>query len=132
MTVNAGLPALEEAAAERSVRYDIHHLPELVFNMMGFSAFQKLAAFHARRQSHYSDCLNAITMDPKELADQCYQTGGVCVIAPWNKLKNKLAWPRQMGRDGSKKPPEPADIIRKLVTEIGQVGCCKEMRCVSG
>lgn len=115
------LPALEEASAERSVRYDIHHLPELVFNMMGFSAFQKLAAFHTRRQSHYSDCLNSITMDPKELADQCYQTGGVCVIAPWSKLKNKLAWPRQTGRDGSKKPPEPADILRKLVTEIGQV-----------
>ena len=62
-----------------------------------------------------------LARDPKELADQCYQTGGVCVIAPWSKLKQKLGWPRQVGKDGSKRPPEPADVIRKLVTEIGQV-----------
>ena len=68
------------------MRYDIHRLPELVFkcatvpvgidcfpltplfslslllSMMGFTAFQQLAAFHARRQSHYSDALNNIVM----------------------------------------------------------------------
>lgn len=90
---------------------------------MGFAAFQQLASFHTRRQSHYQDVLYNISIDPKELADQCYQTGGVCVIAPWNRLKQKLAWPRQAGRDGSKRPPEPADVIRKLVTEIGQIDC---------
>lgn len=51
------LQALEEAAAERSVRYDIHRLPELVFGMMGFAAYQKLSSFHARRQTHYQDVL---------------------------------------------------------------------------
>lgn len=51
------LQALEESAAERSVRYDIHRLPELVFGMMGFAAYQKLSAFHARRQTHYQDVL---------------------------------------------------------------------------
>jgi hypothetical protein len=119
--VSAELHALEESAAERSVRYDIHRLSELVFNMMGFSAFQQLAAFHARRQSHYQDALNDIVLDPKELADQCYQTGGVCVIAPWNRLKQKLGWPRHAAKDGSQRPPEASDVMRKLTTEIGQV-----------
>lgn len=91
--------------------------------MMGFAAYQKLRTFHQSRQTHYQDVLNAITMNPKELADQCYQTGGVCVISPWNKLKNKLAWPRQAGRDGSKKPPEPTDVLRKVGSEIGQIDC---------
>lgn len=117
------LPALEESAAERSTRYDLHRLPELVFNMMGFAAFQQLAAFHSRRQTHYQDVLNNITIDPKELADQCYQTGGVCVVSPLSKLKNKLAWSSKSSRDGSKRPPEPADVLRKLVTEIGQIDC---------
>lgn len=54
------LSALEEAAAERSVRYDIHRLPELVFSMMGFSAYQKLSSFHSRRQAHYQDVLKCV------------------------------------------------------------------------
>ncbi|CEH16789.1 BTB/POZ fold [Ceraceosorus bombacis] len=117
------LPALEEAAAERSVRYDIHRLPELVFNLMGFAAYQKLAAFHTRRQQHYQDTLNSITVDPKELESQCYQTGGVCIISPLTKLKQKLAWPRQANRDGSRKPIESRDVMTKLLTEIGQIDC---------
>lgn len=70
-------------------------------------------------------------MDPKELADQCYQTGGICVVGPWQKLKTKLAWPRQTGRDGSRRPPEPTDVLRKVVTEIGQIDCgtCAKALC---
>jgi hypothetical protein len=118
------LPALEEAAAERSVRYDIHRLPELVFSLMGFSSFSRLSEFHARRQGHYQDALNSIVMDPKVLESQCFQTGGICCIAPWSHLRTKLAWPRVADKDGSKKPPEPADVLRKVITEIGQIGGC--------
>ncbi|PWN31851.1 uncharacterized protein FA14DRAFT_182638 [Meira miltonrushii] len=121
--VQYNLPTLEAAAAERSVRYDVNKIPELIFNMMGFTAFQRLASFHAKRQEYYQDMLNALSIDPKEVADQCYQTGGVCVVTPLARLKQTLAWPRQVGRDASKRAPEPADVLRKIITEIGQIDC---------
>lgn len=64
-----------------------------------------------------------ICIDPKELADQCYQTGGVCAVGPWNKIKQRLQWPRQAGRDGIKKPPEASAVLRALFMEIGSVDC---------
>lgn len=121
--VQYNLPTLEAAAAERSVRYDVNKIPELIFNMMGFTAFQRLASFHAKRQEYYQDMLNALSIDPKEVADQCYQTGGVCVVTPLARLKQTLAWPRQVGRDATKRAPEPADVLRKIITEIGQIDC---------
>lgn len=117
------LQALEESAAERSVRYDIHRLPELVFSMMGFSSYQKLSAFHAARQTHYQDVLNNIGMDPNALADQCYQSGGTCAIAPWNKLKVKLQSGGKSRKGQQKRALEPTDVLKLLVTEISQIDC---------
>lgn len=84
------LPALEEAAAERSVRYDVNSLPDVLFSMLGFSVYKKLAAFHAKRQSHYTDTLNSIEFDPDVLAEKCNYATGVCSIGPWNRLKSKV------------------------------------------
>ncbi|PWN27299.1 hypothetical protein BDZ90DRAFT_174980 [Jaminaea rosea] len=123
VSVQYKLHALEEAAAERSVRYDLFKLPPIIFDLIGFQNFQKLSAFHAKRQAFYQDVLNNLAIDPKELSDQCYQTGGVCAVGPWQRLKKRLTWPRSTGRDGGKRPPEPNDCLKYLAIELSQIDC---------
>jgi len=89
--------------------------------MMGFSSFQKLAAYHTRRQTYYSDILNSIVIDPRELAEQCYQSNGTCVILPWNNLKQKLAWKKPGRQQPGRRLRSNSDVMGELVTEIGQV-----------
>lgn len=88
---------------------------------MGFPSFQKLAAYHTRRQIYYSDFLNSIVIDPRDLAEQCYQNNGTCVILPWNNLKQKLAWKKPGRQEPCRRLHSTSNVMGELVTEIGQV-----------
>lgn len=127
-----GLHALEEQAAERSTKYDLNTLPEIVFALMQYKNFQRLSSFHARRQEYYADVLDNINLDTKELEDTCYQTGGICAVAPWQRLKKSLAWPRtSKSRDGNRRPLEAKDVLGRLIVEIGAIDCgsCAKALC---